>query len=498
MKITLISMDQMIISSGLRVISSCLKAEGFEVQLIFARAVIGQPLSLKVNKQIVKLCKDSQLIGISLMSNHFPQAISLTKSLKKSLPVPVIWGGVHPTFSPRDSLKYADMVCVGEGEKSMLELVRKIKNKKETTHIAGIWLKKGNKIVDNKVAPLMKDLDGLPSADFGPQGHFIRDEQRIKPLTTELFEKFLTKRETPEGDYVAEYYISTSRGCPFRCAYCASNTIKNLYAGESFFRLRSPEKVTQEVKMLLEKFDFIKWIYFADDDLLASPEERIKSFCHYWQKEIGLPFYATVAPWSYNEDKMKLFIKGGLKIINMGIQTVSKKGCLVYHRMVPKKKLKEIIRSINKLKLSLPPVYDFILDNPYESDQDKLENLDFLLSIPKPRKFQLFSLIPFPGTEIYFQMKKDGLLKNEEKMIYEKSYSYPEANYVNMLTFLANTNFPLRIIKALRGKIPLFLFNNKVAKWIFRKIPYSTFLVLVRNIFNFRFWQFNIAPKGEH
>lgn len=498
LKITLISMDQMIISYGLRLISTCLKEAGFEVEMVFARALIGQPFPEKTEEQIVKLCAKSDLVGISLMSNHFPHAISLTKKIKSKIKAPVIWGGVHPTFCPEESLKYVDMICVGEGEQLMVDLAVKIKNKKRDFRIPGLWLKKNERIIKNENLMLTHELDSLPFPDYGPEEHYIRDKQKIRKMTKKLFRQYLTKRETADGEYVAEYYISTSRGCPFRCAYCASNTIKNLYPGQKFFRLRSIEKVIEEVKFLRSKYDFIRWIYFADDDLLASPIDRVKNFCTLWKKEIDLPFYATVAPWSYQEEKLKLFLGAGLKIINMGIQTVSRKGGLAFHRMVPKTRLKQIIRSIHKLKTPLAPVYDFILDNPYEGDKEKLENLDFILSIPKPRRLQLFSLIPFPGTEIYTRMKEDGILSDDEEMIYKRSYSYPQASFINMLMFLANTNFPTSLIKLMRQKIFLTVLNSKGLKWVFKKIPYSTFLFMARNLINFRYWRFNLTPKGNY
>lgn len=497
MKITLISLDQLIISYGVRLLSSCLKEKGFDVEMVFARAVIGQPLNRKIENQIVKLCNKSNLVGISLMSNHLPHAISLTKQIKKKFDIPIIWGGVHPTFCPEESLEFTDLVCVGEGEKGIVELALKLKQKKGIENIKGIWLKTSDKIVKNGSQPLVNDLDSLPFPDFGPDDHFIRDGEKIKIMTKNLFQNYLTKREIANKKFVAEYYISSSRGCPFRCSYCASNTIKNLYEKQRFFRLRSPEKVVEEVKILISKYDFVRWIYFSDDDLLASPTERVKAFCNLWKKEIRLPFYATVAPWSYDEKKLEMFIAAGLGVINMGIQTVSGRGGKAYHRIVSKSKLRQIIKSIYKTKPPLPPIFDFILDNPYETDKDKLENLDFILSIPRPKRLQLFSLVPFPGTEIYSKMKKEGLLKNEEKIIYNKSYSYPEPTYINMLTFLASTTFPTHVVKLMRGKTSLAILNSLVAKWILRHIPYATFLLIARNIFNARFWKFNTVPKGS-
>jgi len=497
MKVTLISLDQMIISSGVRTISSGLRERGHATEILFARAVTGRPLSEKVLEALTTRCAGSGLVGLSLMSNAYPQAVALTQALRRRVCVPIVWGGVHPTFRPEESLAHADIVCVGEGETAMCDLADAVARGDTGQGIAGLWTRGKDGIVRGGVASLAESLDALPAADLGPEGHAIRDGDALLDMTPALFEKFLTKRDAGGGRFVAEYYVSTSRGCPFRCAYCASSTIKALYGGRRFFRLRSPVKVVEEVVALTGRFPFIRWIYFADDDLFATPISRLEEFTRLWRERVGLPFYATTAPWSYDETKAALLRDAGLEILNIGIQSVSERSARLYRRPTSRETLARVTASVARLGLRQPPVYDFILDNPYETDADRLENLDFILSLPRPLRLQLFSLVAFPGTELYDRMKADGLLADEAAMIYSKSYSYPAPDYINMLTFLAGTSVSRGLLRALRTRPFLWLFHNRAARWAFRVAPYGFFVAVVRRGLNFRFWRWNADAKGD-
>jgi radical SAM superfamily enzyme YgiQ (UPF0313 family) len=116
----------------------------------------------------------------------------------------------------------------------------------------------------------------------------------------------------------------------------------------------------------------------------------------------------------------------------------------------------------------LPPSYDFILDVPYETDEDKIESLKLIAEIPKPFHLQPFSLVLYPGTKLYEMARKDNLIKDEKRQIYEKSYTMREMSYLNFLVTLSkNGRFPSLILKILvssplvnilksRPLIPLF------------------------------------------
>lgn len=496
MKVTLISMDNYIISYGVRCISSYLKQHGFDVSVIFVRDIMDRDMPPGILADIADICNGSDIIGISLMTSHFLHSIDLTNYLKKRFNIPLIWGGIHPTFCPDESIKWADIVCIGEGEESLLELCTRIREEKEYFDVRGLWFSRNGQVIKTAGMPLIEELDKLPYPDYGTAGHFIRDGEHIVELTDKLFEKYLSKRKALDGSYITEYYISTSRGCPFKCSFCSSNSINGLYSGQKFHRLRSVDKVIGEVHALINRYSFIKWIYFSDDDIFASPIKRSEELSVKWKEKIGLPFYCTCYPTSYDERKMKMLVDAGLGIINIGIQSVSKKGCEVYERRISVEKLKEVVNSVAAFKNILPPLYDFILDNPYENDDDMIENLRFILEIPEPRQLQLFSLVPFPGTGLYKRMKDDGILYKYHDKIYKRSYSYPNITYINLLFFLANNHVSPKIIKALSSGIALLLFNNRFVKFMLSLIPYSTVIWTVRTFITRELWRFN-KPMQE-
>ena len=157
MKITLISLDQMIISGGVRTISACLKARGHSVEVIFARAVTGRPLSDAVADRIAARCAASGLVGLSLMSISRPQAVALTRRLRTRLSAPIVWGGVHPTFCPEECLAHADIVCVGEGEAAMCALADALARGESGRGIAGLWTRQEGKTIAAGAAPLAED-----------------------------------------------------------------------------------------------------------------------------------------------------------------------------------------------------------------------------------------------------------------------------------------------------------------------------------------------------
>ena len=478
MKITFISPYSDITAFGIRTMCAYLKQNGHKTQMIFLPDPFGDNLKNGVKRyddfileELLSLCAKSDLIGLTLMTNYFDNAVQITAKLKKALDIPVIWGGVHPTIRPEESLEYADMICIGDGEEALLELVEKIDNKDDYTDIHNFWIKKNGKTYFNSVRKLNKNLDQYPIPDYSNVDHFVLYEGHLKPLTSDLLEIFLKRGTVSSYLKKIGYQTMTGRGCPHRCTYCINDTIKNLYEGQGYLRWRSVDQVIKELLWVKENMPYISYIWISDDAFFARSLKNLEHFCKEYKEKIGLPFSCLGSPLTITDEKMNLLVNAGLIYIQLGLESGSRRIQELFNRKnMSNDVMMKAIRTINKYKDKMfPPSYDFILDVPYETDEDKLASLKLITKIPKPFRLQPFSLVLYPGTKLYQMAKEDGYLKDDRQEIYSKSYTMREPGYLNLLMTLSKGGrFPSVLLKFLVSKPVVGILNNKAMKPFFK------------------------------
>lgn len=435
MKVTLISPYKSIASHGVRSLSAFLKNNGIAVDVFFLCLEMDAVPSKTLCERFLEKIEISKtdLVGISLSTNYFNIAKTITEYIRRYSRVPVIWGGIHPTIRPEECLATVDMVCVGEGETALLNLSRKIAERVDYTDVESLYLKSTAGIRKNKIAPLIHNLDLIPFPDYDFKSHFVWKEKDFYAVDEELFKSC---------QYIADRYETlTSRGCPYQCSYCCNNNLHRLYGSGGFLRKRRPASIVEELEGMKSRFPFIKSVYFDDDAIFSKTKEEIAEFCRLYKEKVRLPFEVSgVHPRALNQEKLELFIGAGLKRIKMGIQTGSGRINRLYKREnVSNEQIMQATLLINKFKDRLqPPIYDFILDNPYEKKEDTIETLNLLLKIPKPYELSLFSLTFFPGNEITEQAERDGLLKELEGSSHSKNHNRPAKGYFNRLFEFCN------------------------------------------------------------
>ena len=184
MKISLISTENFIVAHGARQLSACLKAKGHAAQLIFLPLPHHEDLSEyepAVLKQLIKLLRGTDLVGISSMAISSHRAKQVAEAVKQAKVAPVIWGGIYATTCPEKCLQAADMVCIGEGEDAILELAEKFSRQEDYLSTRNLWFKQDGRIVRNPLRPLKDNLDDLPFADYELDTQYILKGRRISP-----------------------------------------------------------------------------------------------------------------------------------------------------------------------------------------------------------------------------------------------------------------------------------------------------------------------------
>jgi anaerobic magnesium-protoporphyrin IX monomethyl ester cyclase len=380
------------ISFGIGSLSAFLKARGHETALIDYTYGMSRRKAMKAIHDF-----KPDIIAFSTTTGDFLFSCELAEQIKKVCSAPILFGGVHPTIAPEESIAHTavDMICVGEGEEAMDELLQRWESK--PTDIQNLWFKVDGQIVRNPVRPLMQDLDALPTVD------------------RELFkyEKLLPLR-------AYEGQVMVGRGCPYQCSYCINPVLQGLYKSKGrFVRYRSAENVIHEVKDLIKKYP-TKCIYFCDDVFVLN-RQWLESFCALYKKEIGLPFRCQARAEMLNPEVCAVLRDAGCFNIQMGIEAGNEK----IRKDVLKRKMTDetIIQAAKSVKDAGMSLYTYnMVGLPHETEKEILETIE-LNKIVDPDFMQTSIFQPYPGTELKNICEREGWLTADTTQIKSNKFS---------------------------------------------------------------------------
>jgi len=345
---------------------------------------------LRELEQLYQLCKDSNLIGFSSFAStagRVTQIISYFK--KRNLRIPLVWGGIHATISPDKCITHCDIVCVGEGEGAILDLVNALENGKSIDKINNLWVKNSDgKITKNFVRPVIENLDDLPFADYDLQDHYILDKHHL--------------RKFKENDLDGAIFFLTGRGCLYGCEYCSNNFLNELYKGKckSIIRWNSVDYIISCILELKKRFRTLNYFDIRDDSFSFRPLNQIKEFCEKYKEKVKMRFKCLGDPKTITEEKIKLLVDAGCTDIIIGIQGVERVNQEIYHRPQTDEQVLRSAEFLSKYE-DLTVMYDVITCNPYEKPEDVINMIRLLQKLPKPYFLSVNNLVFFPGTGLY-------------------------------------------------------------------------------------------------
>ncbi|MBU0466574.1 MAG: B12-binding domain-containing radical SAM protein, partial [Nanoarchaeota archaeon] len=349
MKITLISTATYPSDQGIRTISSVLKEAGHDVKMVFMALSEDYSKNYKKSEllQLINLCKSSQLIGISSYASTAHRAARIISFLKK-LNLPLVYGGVHATICPDKCIKHSDIVCVGEGERAILDLVNALEKNKDYSKIKNLWVKTSRGVIKNPVRNIIEEIDTLPLPDYGIETHYLLEKGKI--------------RKFQEYDLAGQIFFLTGRGCPYGCDYCSNSLFNEIYKGKckKILRWHSPDYIINGILFLKKKFPSLSYFDVRDDTFSLRPLSQIKEFCALYKEKVKLRFKCLGDPKTISDEKIKLLVDAGCTDIIIGIQGGERTNKEIYHRNQTDEQVLNAARILNKYKNKLAVMYDVI------------------------------------------------------------------------------------------------------------------------------------------
>jgi radical SAM superfamily enzyme YgiQ (UPF0313 family) len=347
--------------------------------------------------------KRPDIVALSFMTLYFSTAQQLAIRVKQALPSAlIVLGGVHPTVAPDECLAFGDVVCLGEGEEPLFDLVHALDHNLDFCKINNLWVKHGSTVHKNELRHLCEDLDQRPFPTTDWENTFLLHDGAVVPLTQDLFNQHAPRQGTL-------YDIMASRGCPFSCRYCCNSVFNTMNRGlGKRLRFRSVDHIISELQYVKTAFPKVEIINFQDDAFGTARDDYVQAFCQAYKEKIGLPFHLRIIPTQakINEDNMARFREAGLMSVVMGLQGSDKMNREIYNRPTTQKSFIAAAKMIKRHKLI--GRYDVIIDNPYSTEEDEVEAIRTFNSIPKPYGLIVYSLAFFPFTELTKKAIRDG------------------------------------------------------------------------------------------
>ena len=346
------------------------------------------------------------VVGISFTSLLAESASRVAELVKKTNNrIAVIAGGYHPTVMPRLVMenKNFDFSVVGEGEQTLMELIRELFGSRNFNLVKGLVFRRGEEVVQTERRELINDLDVLPfpAYDLLPIGKYSNLASTRKPYVTFI----------------------RSRGCPFLCTFCG---VQKMFGRR--YRCQSPEKTMAEIDILVKDFR-VKEINFRDSDFLID-RANVEKFCQLMiKKQHNLVWTCNARVDMVNEQILSLMKRAGCRLITYGVESGNLEILNRLRKGINPDQARQAITLAKKVKIKC--ALDIILGGVGETQTTFRETMDFIKDTD-PDYASFSYLTAFPGSDLYEEAEKRGWFLNKEKNDY--SYELVNLNATGMTT----------------------------------------------------------------
>ena len=296
----------------------------------------------------------------------------------------------------------ADFIIQGEGEITLLELVKAIENKSDLEVISGIVYRNNTQTIINKKRNVLQNLDELPLPAWD-----LVDMKSYKDIWKKSGKEFTLN-------------IATTRGCPYKCNWCAKPIYGNRY------NAHSPEYTVNEIAFLKEKYDVSR--FWMCDDIFGIKPNWVQEFnfqLHKKKLEIKY-FIQSRVDLLLKENTIDALANSGLEEVWVGAESASQK---ILDAMDKGTKVEEIYEATRLLKEKKIKVAFFLQFGYLTENKADIQKTIAMVKELQPDNIGISVSYPLPGTSFYEKVKDDLKLKanwtdsDDFEMLFNGTYS---------------------------------------------------------------------------
>jgi len=398
---------------GILYISAFLQQNGYDNDVFDSTFSSYEALSAKL------LADRPDVVGIytNLMTKlNVLKIIDLVKSKEELKHTKIVLGGPEVRNHANNFLLYgADIIVFGEGELTMLELVKCIESNGDLKGVNGLSYKDENgTIVKTEERALNKEMDELP-----------------QPNRSKVdLDAYLNVWKSYHG--YSTINLSTMRGCPYTCRWCS----RAVY-GQSY-RRRKPSLVVDEIIALQKQYDFDK-IWFVDDVFTISHKWLEEFVAEVENRRLSFSYECISRADRLNEEVIKLLKRSGCFRVWIGAESGSQKIIDAMDRRVDVAQTRDMIQLVKKHGIEAGTF--IMLGYPGETEEDIIETMNHLKS-SLPDQFTITITYPIKGTPLYAEVEQNFLTNfpwessTDRDIDFERTY--PKQYYEHAVKWVVN------------------------------------------------------------
>jgi len=328
-------------------------------------------------------------VGVAMLTPLYSQAVNICKAVKKiDSKIKTIVGGSHPTLRSKGTIEdeaSIDIAAVGEAELTFLDLLDAFEGKKELRDVNGIVFRHNTTVIQTRAREKVQDLDLLPIPDRN------------------LINMSLYRPSVSYYKRLPAYTIITTRGCPYRCTFCAT--------AKTGYRMHSVERVIAEMKILVEGYG-AKEILIRDDTFTLNRQRTIDLCNAIIERGLNKKIIWDCITRANLVDK-ELLVKmkqAGCWGMHFGVEGGTQKLIDSIHKDTTLETIEKAFRLCREVGINTRAY--MMLGMPGSTREDDLTTIEFAKKID-PDWAQFTICTPYPGTQMYDEQVKVGNVSSD-------------------------------------------------------------------------------------